>query len=164
MSLMTLSCVTISVHDLQTRNPCDKKVIGAGHTYISDPAYDHKSHCHDVKTTNSTNITTLTRDSVKNLSLRSVKSTGIPRPSSKKVKLINCTMKHKHFSAKESKELHHHSPALKYVCLISLMVFVAGYAIGYGPSKYILSQFNLLLRRLSVSKSPKQTVNQTYSR
>ncbi|XP_065061741.1 solute carrier family 2, facilitated glucose transporter member 12-like [Rhopilema esculentum] len=138
VSLMTLSCVTISVHDLQTRNPCDKKVIGAGHTYISDPAYDLKNHCHDVKTINSTNTTTLTRDSVKNLSLRSVKSTGIPRPKSKMVKLLNCTMKHKHFSAKESKELHHHSPALKYVCLISLMVFVAGYAIGYGPMSWLI--------------------------
>ena len=47
--------------------------------------------------------------------------------------LQNCTRKHRHIKAKTVTK---YSDSVKYICLIALMTFVAGYAIGYGPSKF----------------------------
>eukprot|EP00112_Aurelia_sp_Birch-Aquarium-sp1_P016629 Seg3788.2 transcript_id=Seg3788.2/GoldUCD/mRNA.D3Y31 product="Solute carrier family 2 facilitated glucose transporter member 12" protein_id=Seg3788.2/GoldUCD/D3Y31 len=47
----------------------------------------------------------------------------------------NCTRKHRHIKAKNVTK---YSDSVKYICLIALMTFVAGYAIGYGPMSWLV--------------------------
>ena len=181
-AVVTLSAITQPVHHIKSKNPCDKNFIGAGHTYISDPAFDLINHCHDPKTflnntllkdnssivhlynrnngsyfhsksgnsgtvlhlndnnnisilhSNSNNNRSIFNPSNDNSSLFSLlQSKYWRRNLNDSTNLQNCTRKHRHIKAKTVTK---YSDSVKYICLIALMTFVAGYAIGYGPSKF----------------------------
>ena len=161
-SVITLSAVTKQVDYMPSQNPCDRNFIGAGHTYISEPAYRLVNHCHKRVISNETHnsyrgnrTSTLypskslhyAPTSAMNLSL-SNHSIVVPttrqstltnaRRSSKdnETYATNCTKNHRHITIHQ---IHRYPPTVKYVCLLALMVFVAGYAVGYGPSKFITS-------------------------
>lgn len=152
-SVITLSAVTRQVGYSPSENPCDRNFISAGHTYISEPAYRLREHCHERAHSNHTKspamsnhtsavIYSVINNSSMQNSLRIVN--GLPSglnfsygfadhrnsSSDNGTYFNNCTKFHQHI---EVHQIHRYPPSVKFVCLLALMVFVAGYAIGYGP-------------------------------
>ena len=158
--VITLSAVTKQVDYLPSRNPCDRNFISAGHTYISEPAYRISDHCHEKAALNWTHVSNDTRTLGHTISYSFLNASDVfNSPKTRFVENItdlsttrkaslsftnrrqqlernetarNCTKYHRHISVHQ---IHRYPPSVKFVCLIALMIFVAGYAIGYGPSK-----------------------------
>ena len=130
-SVIILSAVTQPIHQLHTQNPCDKNFIGAGHTYLSHPNFYQTKEC--IKQSNmshaSHNISIIPYTN----QLPVATSASFLNTSTRMA--LNCT----EFDKRRLNvhEMTHAHGSVKYVCLLALMAFVAGYAIGYGPSKFI---------------------------
>ena len=148
-SVITLSAVTKQVDYLPSGNPCDSNFIGAGHTYISEPAYRLIDHCHERASLNRTSILPVNstaptilkangslsnQGSVFATTRRSTLTDTRRLTTSNETYARNCTKHHRHIRVHQ---IHRYPPSVKYICLIALMVFVVGYAIGFGPSKFV---------------------------
>lgn len=161
LSVITLSAVTKQVDYLPSRNPCDRNFISAGHTYISEPAYRLIDHCHKRESSNetryllrnntesfnlvphkilnttpvsATNQTSANYSGVYSVTRHSTLADKRRLSNSNETYPTNCTKHHRHITIHQ---IHRYPPSVKYICLFALMTFVAGYAIGYGPSKFL---------------------------
>jgi len=149
-SVITLSAVTRQVDYLPSRNPCDSNFIGAGHTYISVPAYRLIDHCHEQASLNRTSIllgnntassivkangSFSNHGSVFATTRRSILTDARTLSTSNETYARNCTKHHRHIGVHQ---IHRYPPSVKYLCLIALMVFVVGYAIGFGPISWLI--------------------------
>ena len=121
---MILSGVTQPIPHLHSQNPCDAHYIGSGHTYVCNPAYNQTDDCwyYDGMNKSALPAEWIMRNS-------SINATAM-HGGNNTYRSDNCTAKHH-----AVKSLQNYSQSVKYVCLAALMAFVAGYAIGYGPSK-----------------------------
>ena len=177
LSVIILSAVTKQVDYLPSRNPCDRNFISAGHTYISEPAYRLVDHCHERVPSNETHYLRRNNTGSSNFVPNKVLNTtpvsatnqspsnyshvfSITRHStiadnrrlsdSNETLPMNCTKHHRHLTIHQ---IHRYPPSVKYICLLALMTFVAGYAIGYGPSKFPPSQKSCFSFNLSAFHS-----------